>query len=194
MTRFEPTPDQTREFWARFNAAWSTRVVQKHESPLMRASARGLQTIGIMSAHTFMTRYTTVIGKTIYPWFMVGEGDSDMLWRQMVVCVHEHQHVVQFERMGMAPYAAIYGLSRAQRALLEAEAYCCNIELHFWRSGELLPTQPLADILLEYGCRPIDVARAKDVYEACHARLRAGEYRAEATKFALETLAEWVES
>lgn len=187
---FQPTPAQTIEFWRRMQQHYGTRVVQKPNSPLMRAAGQGLELIRIMSAHTFMTRYTTVIGRTIYPWFLVGHGDPEMLWRQIVVCVHEHQHVEQFKRMGMIPYAAVYAGSPLQRALLEAEAYCCNIELHFWRTGELLPAQPLAKILLEYGCKPEHVQQAQHIYEACHERLKAGEYRAEASLFGLAMLSE----
>jgi len=194
MIAFEPSPQLTLEFWRRMHLHYGTRVVQKPDSVLMKAAGRGLQTIRIMTSHTFMTRYTTVIGRTIYPWFIVGHGDSDALWRQIVVCIHEHQHIVQFKRSGMLPYSVMYGGSTRKRALLEAEAYCCNLEMHYWKTGQLLPTRPLAEILLEYGCKPSDVDAACAVYEACHLRLQADDYATEATKVALEILSDLMES
>lgn len=194
MTRFDPTPQTTVEFWRRMQQHFGTKVVQKPDSPLMKASGRGLQRLGIMSSDTFMTQYTTVLHNTIYPWFIVGQGDTEALWRQIEVCIHEHQHVVQFRRMSMPLYALAYGGSTRKRALLEAEAYCCNLEMRHWRTGELISTQTLADLLLSYGCKRSDVQAAKEVYDACHLRLKAGEYRADATLLGIEILSEISES
>ena len=194
MTRFEPTAANTIEFWRRMQQSFGTRVVQKPDSPLMKAAGRGLQLIRIMTYDVFMHQYTTVIHNTIYPWFTVGEGDPDHLWRQIEVCIHEHQHVVQFRRMGMPLYALAYGGSTRKRALLEAEAYCCNLEMRHWRTGEFIPTQGLADLLYSYGCNAADVEAAREVYEACHMRLRGEEYRAEATLLGIQILSELNES
>jgi len=183
-----PTPHKTIVFWKHMCSHYGTRVISKEEAVEMRLAGRGLEWLQIMSHERFMNRYTTVWGTRIYPWFTVGRGDTEALWKQIVVCTHEHQHVVQFRREGLPRYAARYGLSRRERARLEAEAYCCNFELNWWRNGKLLDPESTAEILYDYGCREPDVELARREFEACRERLERGEIRNEATRVALSFL------
>lgn len=172
-------------------ALYGTRVVQKSDALEMRLAGRGLEALGIMTKERFMSRYTTVWGRRVYPWFTIGRGDADALWRQIVVCVHEHQHVEQFDREGLVRYAARYGFSTRARALLEAEAYACNVELHWWRHRSVLDPAKIAHGLLHYGCDESDIAEAEAVLrQRCESLPDEGILN-RATLRAIEILDEW---
>ena len=155
--------------------AFGTRVIEKQRAPEMRASSFVLDAMNIMPRDTFMHRYTTVWARRIYPCFEVGHGDAEDRWGQLVVCVHEHQHVVQYDRQGFAIYAAKYLASRRFRALAEAEAYLTQLELAYWRNDKMPDIDALADGLLAYGCRASDVRAARAVLQQGADRLRDGE-------------------
>lgn len=155
--------------------AFGTRVIEKHRAPEMRASSYLLNAVGIMSRETFMRQYTTVWARRIYPCFDIGQGDAEDRWGQLVVCVHEHQHVVQYDREGFAIYAAKYLANRRFRALAEAEAYLTQLELAYWRNDRVPNIDALADGLLAYGCRSSDVQAARSVLQHGADRLRHGE-------------------
>ena len=70
--------------------------------------------------------------------------------------MHEHQHVVQHDREGLA-YEVSYLADRAARARWEAEAYRSNLELQFWRTGTTPSAQRTASVLKDYGCRDGDI-------------------------------------
>jgi hypothetical protein len=188
MSRPLPDADATRALWDTLCARYNTRVTHREHAPQMRLTGHLLGLSGFMDRHTFMTRYTTVWGRHIFPCFHVGEGEPEELWRQIVVCVHEHQHVEQFDRDGFIPYAARYLASSRQRALYEAEAYCCNLELHFWRTGQLVDLDELAARLGPYGCSKADQRAARAVFAACADALQRGHYTTRATCHALPLL------
>ncbi|MFU8802362.1 MAG: hypothetical protein ACNA8W_01000 [Bradymonadaceae bacterium] len=183
------TPKMVIQFWQDMMTRFQTRTCLKTDSLRMRATAQMLGMIRLMDAPTFMERYTTVWGHTIYTPFVIGQGsDQDTLWWQIVVCVHEHQHVVQFDRDGFLPYGVRYVLSSRRRAILEAEAYLCNIELHYRRHRELPDLDALAARLGPYGCCPEDVARARAIFEEAAPRIAAGEIVTEAGRAAIDLL------
>lgn len=155
----------TCAFWDHMCEAFGTRVIQKDQAWEMRASGRVLGALGVMPREVFMGRYTTVWGRRLYPCFEVGQGDAHARWGQVVVCVHEHQHVVQFQRQGFGLYAARYMADSRFRASMEAEAYLTQLELNFWRNGVMPDAARLANGLESYGCRPGDVRHARRVLE-----------------------------
>ncbi|CAN0566216.1 unnamed protein product, partial [Laminaria digitata] len=135
-------------------------------------------------------RYTTVWGRRIYPCFQVGQGDEDALWSQIVVCVHEHQHVEQFEREGFLPYTLSYLTSSRKRALYEAEAYGCNLEMSWLRTSRMPDLDRMAAKLLDYGCDVEDVRAARAHFEHIAHRITQGTYRSAAVESAIEVLPE----
>ncbi len=170
-----PTAEQTREVWRTLCARYGTQVRAKREAPEMRAAARLLGLGRVLPADDFMSRYTTVWAKRIYTPFTVGEGDALERWSQIVICAHEHQHVEQYARAGgFLRYAPGYLLSTRRRALLEAEAYGCNMELSWWRYGVIPAPEHLANTLHDYGCTQRDVDAARDALAARADRLARG--------------------
>lgn len=167
-----PTAAQTRDFWSRMMRHYGTRILPKRSAPEMRATARLLNALGVLSQDAFLDRYTTVWGRRIYPCFTPGEGED--LWSQILVCTHEHQHVEQLDALGRVGFLTRYLGSARSRALLEADAYCTNLELHHWRHGSLPALTWYVDVLRDYACDASSRAAALEVYEALAQDLERG--------------------
>src|SRR5262245_6532322 len=102
------------------------RVVQKRAFWHQRAAAIALWLVTFGGQRTYLTRYVTTLGHTIY----VPDDFSD--WpaaHALAVLRHEAVHVAQFERWGWIGMILIYGLLPLPmglaygRARLEWEAY-----------------------------------------------------------------------
>lgn len=191
----EPQAAAVKAFWAHMQKEFGTSVVLKSSSDMMEVVGQFLDAIGIQDKETFLTRFTTTIGKTIYIPFEIGTpGEHYDLWRQLRVCVHEHQHVVQGGREGWATFSAQYVSSSSWRAGYEAEAYGSDLEMEYWKLGPGLDIESFilqrTQGLKAYGCSDEDILMAQ-------AMLRV---RADVTKTgAVETLAAqraitWLES
>lgn len=150
-------PEEVWAFWRFMQDHFRTSVINKKSALEMQLVAQALDALGIQSRERFLKNFTTTIGRRIYTPFEVGspKGGWD-LWHQVVICVHEHQHVVQHDREGLS-YEVSYLADRAARARWEAEAYRSNLELAYWRTGATPSAQRTASVLKDYGCRPEDV-------------------------------------
>ncbi|MCP4678737.1 MAG: hypothetical protein GY854_25150 [Deltaproteobacteria bacterium] len=152
-----PLPDEVRAFWKYMQKHYGTRVVSKASSKQMKAIAWALNLLGITDKKRFMERYVTTIGRTIYvPFGLGGANEHWNLWSQIVVCVHEHQHVEQLKRDGWR-FKWRYLTSKAKRAIYEAEAYRSNFELYYWRYGKLPSARKRAESLRHYGCSKLEI-------------------------------------
>ncbi len=172
-------------------STYGTRVVAKHDAWRMRSVARFLDTIGVLDRKEFLDRFTTVIGRTIYAPFEVGVDSSPgKLWGQIMICVHEHQHVVQYARDGAATFSTRYTLSRRARAAYEAEAYSCDLQLHFWRTGAMKDPSAVAAVLRHYGVGNEHITQATADLTASAIRIKAGDVVTESAATALAWLDE----
>src|SRR5690606_36096317 len=108
-------PEEVWAFWRFMQDHFRTSVINKNSALEMQLVARGLEALGIQSKDRFLKNFTTTIGRRIYTPFEVGspKGGWD-LWHQVVICVHEHQHVVQHDREGLS-YEVSYLADRADR-------------------------------------------------------------------------------
>jgi len=168
---------------------YGTRVIPKRDAPEMHATAHALHVLGVLPRERFLDDYTTVWGTRIYACFTPGaHPDARARWRRMITCVHEHQHVEQARRLGFARFATRYVLSPVRRAIFEAEATRCELELLHWRGEELPEPEALVARLGDYG---VDT-RARDAALEYYARaipdVIAGGAPAEATQIALGIL------
>jgi hypothetical protein len=183
-------PDEVTAFWAHMQQRFGTTTVNKADAVEMQIVAGVLDTLGILDKERFLSRFTTTLGRNIYTPFEVGSpNDVWDLWDQVVVCVHEHQHVVQHDREGLS-FEVSYVADRAARARFEAEAYRSNLEMHFWRFGTPMRSRPLAELLQDYGCRPEDVEVAAHSLALANVSVRRGAVLNEATGAALNWLNE----
>ena len=175
-------------FWRHMQERFGTTTVNKADAVEMQIVASVLDTLGILDKERFLKSFTTTLGRKIYAPFDVGSANDDWdLWDQVVVCVHEHQHVVQHDREGLS-FEVSYVADRAARARFEAEAYRSNLEMHFWRNGTTTRSRPLADLLHDYGCRPEDVEIAAQSLALANVSVRRGAVLNESTRAALDWL------
>ncbi len=185
-------PEEVWAFWRFMQDHYRTTVVNKRDALEMQLVAQALDALGIQSRDRFLRNFTTTLGRRIYTPFEVGSprGGWD-LWSQVVICVHEHQHVVQHDREGLS-FEVSYLADRAARARWEAEAYRSNLELHFWRYGTTPSARRMAEVLSDYGCRPEDVDVAAKSLALSAVSVRKGAVINEATHVALGWLDEHV--
>ena len=185
-------PEEVWAFWRFMQDHYRTTVVNKRDALEMQLVAQALDALGIQSRDRFLRNFTTTLGRRIYTPFEVGSprGGWD-LWSQVVICVHEHQHVVQHDREGLS-FEVSYLADRAARARWEAEAYRSNLELHFWRYGTTPSARRIAEVLGDYGCRPEDVDVAAKSLALSAVSVRKGAVINEATHVALGWLDEHV--
>ena len=102
------------------------RVVEKRASRFSRAIDGALRVVTLGRQSTYMTRYVTTIGSTIYVPASWGERSDD---DRYVTLRHEAVHLRQFRRYGLVAMTFLYlvpivplGLALG-RARLEWEAY-----------------------------------------------------------------------
>jgi hypothetical protein len=178
-------PATVRAFWAFMTDRYRTTVKAKADAVEMVALAQVLQQMGIVSADGFLRQYATTLGRRIYLPFVPGEGAD--LWSQIVVGVHEHQHVEQLDRESVA-FLWNYATRPAKRTLYEAEAYRSNMELSFWRTGQVPSPAALAATLRAYGVSETDVKVAEKALAISAVAVRAGGVANGASKVAIEWL------
>ena len=181
-------PSEVRAFWKHMQAHYDTRIVDKRRAPEMTLVGEVLDLLGIQDRDRFLQHYTTTIARNIYVPFEVGVPSEHYdLWNQVVICVHEHQHVVQHDREGISSEVS-YLTDSAARARWEAEAYRSNLELHFWRSGQMPSPRALAELLHNYGCSAADVDVATRALMLSAYPIRKGAVINEASHVAIDWL------
>jgi hypothetical protein len=185
----EPTPQLVRDFWHYMTRRFGASVVDKRSAGEMKAVGTLLGAIGVLDRDAFLARYATTIGRNVYIPFDIGTPSPGWsLWGQLMVCAHELQHVVQYDRMGPLKFAWKYIGSSAGRTALEAEAYRCQLELQFWRTGELVSPAWLASSLKAYAVSDTDIAVAEKYLAMSAESVRRGAVINETSKAAIEWL------
>lgn len=130
------TSEQVKAFWKYMSNKYGFTVVEKANSEEMKAVAWALDAMGIKDHEEFMKRYTTTLGRIVYINFKIGVGNVQQLWKQVKICVHETQHVVQYLRDSVV-YMINYLRSKASRAHYEVDAYRTNQEMHYFFYGNV---------------------------------------------------------
>lgn len=188
------TSQLVKDFWLHMELTFDSNVVQKDESALMDAAASLLDALDIQDRDEFMKNFVTTLYKNIYVPFDVGD-DKDprwSLWGQVRVCVHEHQHVVQANRDGLAIFASRYLASSSYRAGYEAEAFGCDMEMEYWKSGPAFDIAQFAQdrplVLKSYGCSESDIQMARDMLAVREIVVRNGVIENKATEVAIKWL------
>jgi len=141
-----------------------------------------------LDVDTFMNEYSTSLGRRIYIPFEIGEStDRFPLDTQVVICTHEHQHVVQYRKDRIA-FVIRYLADRAQRALYEAEAFRCNLEIENFLHGKVPRVEGYAAGLKNYGCTDDDVAVVEKALRLSKQTIEAGGITTASSKVALRWL------
>jgi hypothetical protein len=175
----------TKDFWNYMISFYGTTVSEKNTSRFMFVIGSFLSSLGILDREIFLNEYATTIRKTIYIPFKIGDTLSKKeLLNQLLLCVHEHQHVVQYERFGKQ-YSIGYVLNHKKRARFETEAYSTSIEIYYWFFEEILDTQRLATMLESYDCDKEDIANSKRILDSNADLIKKGKVVSESGKTAI---------
>lgn len=184
----EPTPELVKQFWLFMTGHYGTQVIDRTRAPEMKAVGWFLDKIGIADKETFKTHYATTIGKRLYLPFNVGVEDNVWgLWEQIVTCVHEHQHVVQYVKDGQK-FQLKYLLRPGARAVYEAEAFRCHLELDWWRHKDMPETDDLIELMGAYNLRSVDLAVARKIIKLSRQTIELGGITNEASRLAIKWL------
>ncbi|WP_426755463.1 hypothetical protein [Myxococcus sp. Y35] len=181
-------PEDVRAFWRHMQRCFQTDAVHfsapRGDWPRALAPDGGFRgACPVGASH----RHVAVVGHCLHLPFEVGVRRAGWgLWRQVVACVHAHQHVLQYDEDG--PAAAAYLTASSARARNEVDALRCDIELHFWRHGTTPSPWRLASRLRAQGCRAEDIARAGHVLALSAASIRQGAVENESSHVALQWL------
>ena len=182
------TPNIVRGLWRHLTRLYKSTVFEKRRAPEMYLVAEALARLGIADREAFMREWSTTLGRRIYVPFTIGVGsNSNALWDQVVTAVHEHQHVAQYEADGLG-FMGSYLLSDTARAKYETDAYRSNLELHWWRYGELPGTEELAAKLRAYAVSEADIAVAAKTLKVSADAVRLGAVVNESSNVAIRWL------
>jgi hypothetical protein len=183
------TPQLVQNLWSYMSKVYGTNVMDKASRGEMTAVSIFLDKMGVQNREDFMRNYTTTIGRSIYTPFTVGvpcEGWS--LQSQIIVCAHEHQHVVQSTNEGDFSFSFNYLLKPDMRAKYEAEAYRSSLELDWFYNKTIPDLHVIASRLLGYGLSEDHVHVAEIALASAARMVRAGLVVNQATKTALAVL------
>lgn len=146
------TPELVKAFWAHMAQKYGTVAKAKADADEMKLISQVLGTLKVTDPVAFMSRFTTTIGRTIYIPFTIGEEtDTHSLWGQIVICAHEHQHVIQAQEAGDVLFSLRYLLDPTWRATYEGSAYRVSMTLHYWLTGQQPDVAPYLKSIASYG-------------------------------------------
>lgn len=186
------TAEHVKAFWAFMQAKYDTQVVSKAQAPEMKFIAEALGIMKIVDKEAFLTRFTTTVGTVIYTPFDVGvEKSPHSLLAQIVVCTHEHQHVVQLREHGVT-FLLNYLLNSTSRSAYEAEAYRVSMTMLYYLLGDAGDPGAYADALKSYGTTEADQAFVKEYLRLSLPTIHAKGVPDEASQVALGWLRQHV--
>jgi hypothetical protein len=175
----------TKDFWQHMQYVYGTKIVDKNTSKSMSFIGCFLSMFGILDKEIFLNEYATTINKTIYLPFIVGNtSDEKELFNEVLLCVHEHQHVVQYIKL-KNKYSAGYIFNHKKRAYFETEAYTTSLEIYYWFFKESIDTQYLANKLSNYNCSKKDIANSKNKLDENLKLIESGKIISESGKTAI---------
>jgi len=182
------TKEQVVGLWEYMGRKYDFNVVQKASAKEMQYIAFALDAMGIQNKKKFMQSYTTTIGRTVYVPFVIGEGSLTQLRNQAATCVHEAQHVVQFDRDSIY-FIKNYTTSQPARAHYEAEGYRCTMEMFYYLTGgKMLTATSLANMLAGYGVSESDIRVTRRHLHISSKVIRMGDIISNTSKTAIRWL------
>lgn len=185
------TKELVQDLYTYMSSVYGTSIINKHSSGAMNLVGSFLNLIGVQDKEQFMNDFCTTIGKNIYLPFKIGEVNQPQwnLLSQIIICVHEHQHVVQSMQMGSLKYNTNYLTSKAERTRLEAEAYRSSLEINWLYNKRLPDIHKVASSLKYYGLNDASIAVCESTLKSAARSIQAGAILNQATKTALTILA-----
>jgi hypothetical protein len=152
----EITQELVVDCWDFMNGRFGARVADKESADDMIMVADFLHKFGVLDRDRFMLQYTTTVQNVIYTPFVVGDASTMPLLNQLHLCVHEHQHVHQWNEGG-GDFIIEYAADPDKRAKHEAEALRSNMELDYWL-GRTRPVYTRVSHLKDYALHDDHIA------------------------------------
>jgi hypothetical protein len=181
-----PTSGDVRDFWNFMCNHYGTKVVEKHDSAGMKIIAEALGLMGILNKDAFLKSYTTTIGNMIYVPNPIGfETTNWSLWGQILICVHEHQHIVQDKKAGGLVYEWDYLANSASRTQYEVEAYRTSMEINWRYMRQMQSPKDLAAKLKNYNCNAEDIKVAEKALALAIPAIKAGALTTDSSRVAV---------
>ena len=177
-------PADVRAFWDFMTQHYGTSVIDKRDAVSMKIVARILDAVGVVDRDSFLRQFTTTIGRRIYIPFVIADASTLDLWSQIVLCIHEHQHVVQHDKLGVR-YELTYLASKADRARYEAEAYRSALEVAAWRGLPPPDSNQLALELASYGVGEAEREMVARLFQLWEVPIKYGAVLTEASQVGL---------
>lgn len=166
--------------WEFFSEIFGSKVSNK-SAPEMELLGYLLDAMKIVDKETFLQRYATTIGTTIY----LPERERTE-WEDVIVATHEHEHIARWLH-NPPEFTLLYVTNPAYRALEEARAYASGMALHHWRYGVVPPIEPILGSLSAYALGS-DIETAAIALRG-HARsIREGGYTSQCAQLAIAHL------
>lgn len=155
---------------------------------MMKLVGHFLDGIGILDKDRFLDNYTTTIGSVVYVPFKIGvTSDKHSLLSQMSTCIHEHQHIAQWQRDGLV-FMLEYLTDSTRRAVYEVEAMNSSLEFWWWYSRTLPSINQMALKLTDYNCSHNDIILAERMLRTIAKTVRKGAVVTSAGKTAISYL------
>jgi len=174
--------------WSYMESTYQSSHTSKGDSATMQMVGHFLDGIGVLDKDKFMNHYTTTIGSVVYVPFKIGVPDSTYsLFGQLSTCIHEHQHVVQWQRGGLA-FMLEYLTDSSRRAAYEVEAMSSEIEFQWWYNKTVPHIQTMVSCLTEYNCKPIDIEMSEKMLRTIKKTIMKGAITTSAGRTAIQRL------
>jgi hypothetical protein len=182
-------PQLVQNLWTYMQKVYNTSVINKSDSAMMVVVGVILDKMGIQDKATFMSKYSTTVGHSIYVPFTIGVPTADWpLTSQIIICLHEHQHIVQSTSEGEFSYNFNYMMKPDMRAQYETEAYRSALEISWYYNKTLPDLHAVASILLNYGLTADHVHVAEVSLSSAARMVKSGLILNQATKTGLSVL------
>jgi hypothetical protein len=147
------TPEQVKAFYVAACKQYDAEIVDKNDSRLMKITAGFLDGIGVVDKESFMRDFTTTLGSYIFVPYTPGVAtDQYTLEDQVAICVHEIQHVVQFDDDPVG-FMVLYLTNKSARAEFESAAYAADLEWSWKTRQKGYDIARRAQSLLSYGLK-----------------------------------------
>ena len=157
----ELTPAVVAGLYQHLSDTYDSQVTSKADAEEMQAIGWALGLMGILDQDTFMQRFATTVFDNIYLPFTPGDFSKVGAQSQVILAVHEHEHVVQYRREGPLDFCGSYLAQQSARAHWEAEAYRSSVEMCWFMYGRAPDLDRIARKILNYGCGADEVAYIK---------------------------------
>lgn len=174
--------------WHHMEKTYQSNHTSKSDSGMMRMIGYFLDGIGVLDKERFLENYTTTIGSVVYVPFRIGVTNVRYpLYTQLKICVHEHQHVVQWRRGGLY-FMLEYLTDSSRRAAYEVEAMQASMEIQWWYSHTLPDIPRMAIKLVDYNCKKDDIVMAEKMLRSISKAVSRGAVTTGAGKTAIKFL------